>query len=170
MIKATCTTESRLELLGMINSRPCYARRFPLQPATQRHCEASCRRNCACNTPSLQLATTQRKIAKQVARKVEQSSDFRNVAKPVAACNISSTTCFARYCRNYGAGGRKSHSKLSILTWARENPIIRKARWQITRRWDCLIYVLKEWPCLWWSGSSWTRHSYAKFPTSHRNP
>ena len=28
------------------------------------------------------------KIAKQVAEKVEQSSTFRNVAKPVAACNM----------------------------------------------------------------------------------
>ena len=73
--------------------RSCYTRQFFLQLATQRHCETSCRRNCACNTPSLQLVS-QRKIARRVAGKVEQST-FRNVAWSVAACNIYLATCVA---------------------------------------------------------------------------
>ena len=72
--------------------RCCYTRQFFLQLATQRHCEKSCRRNCVCNTPSLQLVS-QRKIARRVAGKVEQSSTFRNVAWSVAACNIYLATC-----------------------------------------------------------------------------
>ena len=59
---------------------------LPLQRKLQRN-------NCTCNIPSLQLAT-QQKIAKQVAEKIEQSSTFHNVAKPVAMCNMSTATRF----------------------------------------------------------------------------
>ncbi len=55
---------------------------------------SSCEKNCTCNTPFLQLAM-QQNVALQVAEKVELSSTFRNVARQVAACNISSTTCNA---------------------------------------------------------------------------
>ena len=76
---------------SLVTLRCCYTRQFFLQLAMQRHCETSCRRNCTCNTPSLQLVS-QRKIARRVAGKVEQST-FRNVAWSVAACNIYLATC-----------------------------------------------------------------------------
>ena len=80
---------------GCVSLRPCYTRQYSLQPTTQHHCAASCRRNKACNTPSPQLAT-QRKIARQVAEKLEEFSTLRNVAKPVTACNVSTSNlqCF----------------------------------------------------------------------------
>ena len=67
---------------------------FFQQPATQRRCETSCGRNCACNTPSSQLVS-QRKIASRVAGKLNKSSTFRSVARSVVACNMSSATCLA---------------------------------------------------------------------------
>ena len=54
-----------------------------LQLATQQ-----CENNCPCNIPFSQLAM-QQNVALQVARKVELSSTFRNVAKQVVACNMS---------------------------------------------------------------------------------
>ena len=74
--------------------RPCYTTKFFLQLATQQtlHSVASCENNCPCNTPFSQLAM-QQNVALQVARKVELSSSFRNVARQVAACNMSCATC-----------------------------------------------------------------------------
>ena len=59
-----------------------------LQLVSQLCCKTSCRKNCACDIPSLQLAT-QQNVALQVAGKVELSSTFRNVARQVATCDMS---------------------------------------------------------------------------------
>ena len=98
--------------------RRCYTRQFSLQPVTQRLCEASCRRNCVCNTTSLPLCNAP-KTCEASCTKVEQSSTFRNVPKPFAVCNISTATRFAMYCCNYGASGRISQSKLSFSVVSR---------------------------------------------------
>ena len=62
---------------------------FFLHLATQQHCLASFKNNCPCNTLFLQFAM-QQNVSLQAARKVELSSTFRNIARQVAACNMSS--------------------------------------------------------------------------------
>ena len=59
-----------------------------------KRCIASCPKNCPCNTLFLQPVIKEN-VALQVVRKVEASSTFRSVAKKVAACDMSSTTCNA---------------------------------------------------------------------------
>ena len=54
-------------------------------------------------------------IAKEVAEKIEQSSTFRNIAKPVAACNMSTGTHFATYCRNFGASELRKELQTSDI-------------------------------------------------------
>ena len=52
------------------------------------------RKTSSCDTPCLQLVS-QRKIALQVAEKVEAASTFRNVTWQVAACDTPTATCLA---------------------------------------------------------------------------
>ena len=50
------------------------------------------RKTSSCDTPCLQLVS-QRKIALQVAEKVEAASTFRNATQQVAACDTPTATC-----------------------------------------------------------------------------
>ena len=52
------------------------------------------RKTSLCDIPSLQLVS-QRKIALQVAEKVEAASTFRNATRQVAACDTPTATCLA---------------------------------------------------------------------------
>ena len=74
LIQFKCTRYSRNDL------RPCHTRQFSLQLATQWRCIALqvARKTSSC---------VQRKIALQVAEKVEAASTFRNATRQVAACN-----------------------------------------------------------------------------------
>ena len=67
--------------------RPYHTRQFSLQLATQWRCICKLqRKTSSCGTPCLQLVS-QRKIALQVAEKVEAASTFRNATRQVAACD-----------------------------------------------------------------------------------
>ena len=46
-----------------------------------------------CNATNVALQVAKTKVALQVARKVELSSTFHNVARQIAACNMSSASC-----------------------------------------------------------------------------
>ena len=74
--------------------RPCHTRQFPMQLATQWRCIALqvARKTSSCDTPCLQLVS-QRKIALQVAEKVEAASTFRHATRQVAACDTPPATC-----------------------------------------------------------------------------
>ena len=85
--------------------RPCYTRQFFLHALT---CNAT-----TCNTPFSKLAM-QQNVALQVARKVELSSTFRNVARQVAACNMSSATCNVFHPSSLRC---KLQEKLPHVTW-----------------------------------------------------
>ena len=52
------------------------------------------RKTSSCDTPCLQLVS-QRKLALQVAKKVEAASTFRNATRQVEACDTSTATCLA---------------------------------------------------------------------------
>ena len=56
------------------------------------HCIASCKED-SCDTPCLQLVS-QRKIALQVAEKVEAASTFRNATRHVAPCDTPTVSQF----------------------------------------------------------------------------
>ena len=88
---------------------PCYTRQFLLQLG----CIASYENNCSCNTPFSQLAK-QQNVALQVARKVGLSSTFRNVARQIAACNMSSAICNVFHSSSLRC---KPQEKLPRLTW-----------------------------------------------------
>ena len=77
-------------------------------------CIESFENNCPCNTPFLQLTIMQQNVALQVARKVELSSTFRNVARQVAACNMSSATCNVFHSPSLRC---KLQEKLPHVTW-----------------------------------------------------
>ena len=78
-----------------------------------KRCIASCENNCSCNTPFSRLAM-QQNVALQVARKVELSSTFRNVARQVAACKMSSATCNVFHSSSLRC---KLQEKLPRVTW-----------------------------------------------------
>ena len=108
---------------------PCYTRQF-YSAILKCNAKSELQRKQRVQYTSLQLAT-QQKIVKQVAEKVEQSSTFRILAKPVAACNIYKGTCFAtgmsylsltakkRVVSNFIAGKKELHCELrkELLTF-----------------------------------------------------
>ena len=89
----------------------CHTGLFCLQPGTQRHCEASCRRNSACNTLSMQLAA-QWKIPK-----LSQLQRVTYALQPTLQCTVAIM----------GEVGEKANQNW-VLTWAREKSNMAKSK------------------------------------------
>ena len=92
MLRASCS-DLLLVLLHLFarGKFPCHLQRngVALQVA---------RKTSSCDSPCLQLVS-ERKIALQVAEKVEAVSTFRNATRQVAACDTPTATCLAIFLR-----------------------------------------------------------------------
>ena len=81
---------------GCVSLRPCYTRQYSLQPTTQHHCAASCRRNKACNTPSSATCNATKNCEASCRKNWRNFLLFATLRKPVTACNVSTSNlqCF----------------------------------------------------------------------------